>query len=92
MVDLSYIIQDMTDEIETIKWDNKKYKMPFKADYSRQKDDSFKELIIVKNRFGNEFSRPETKIANIEKITAPIEDPIIIFLRSYLSESDPIGH
>ena len=31
-------------------------------------------------------------IANIEKITAPIEDPIIIFLRSYLSESDPIGH
>ena len=39
---------------EIIKWDNKEYKMPFKADYSRQKDDSFKELIIVKNRFGNE--------------------------------------
>ena len=30
--------------------------------------------------------------ANIEKITAPMEEPIIIFLRSYLSESDPIGH
>ena len=39
---------------EIIKWDNKEYKMPFKADYSRQKDDSFKELIIVKNRFGGE--------------------------------------
>ena len=41
-------------KLETIKWDSKEYKMPFKADYSRQKDDSFKELIIVKNRFGGE--------------------------------------
>ena len=39
---------------ETIKWNNKEYKMPFKADYNRQKDDNFKELIIVKNRFGGE--------------------------------------
>ena len=39
---------------ETIKWNDKEYKMPFKADYSRQKDDSFKELIIVNNRFGGE--------------------------------------
>ena len=39
---------------ETIKWNNKQYKMPFKADYNRQKDDSFKEEIIVKNRFGGE--------------------------------------
>ena len=39
---------------ETIKWNNKEYKMPFKADYNRQKDDSFKEEIIVKNRFGGE--------------------------------------
>ena len=38
----------------TIKWNNKQYKMPFKADYNRQKDDSFKEEIIVKNRFGGE--------------------------------------
>ena len=39
---------------ETIKWNNKEYKMPFKADYNRQKDDSFKEEIIVNNRFNNE--------------------------------------
>ena len=39
---------------ETIKWDDKEYKMPFKADYSRQKDDSFKDLIIVNNRFAGE--------------------------------------
>ena len=51
MIDLSHNIPDM---IETIKWNNKEYKMPFDADYSRQKDDSFKELIIVKNRFGGE--------------------------------------
>jgi len=38
----------------TIKWNDKEYKMPFDADYSRQKDDSFKEEIIVKNRFGGE--------------------------------------
>ena len=36
--------------METIKWNDKEYKMPFDADYSRQKDDSFKEEIIVKNR------------------------------------------
>ena len=35
---------------------------------------------------------PETKIASNEKIKAKIEEPIIIFLRSYLSERDPIGH
>ena len=40
--------------METIKWNDKEYKMPFDADYSRQKDDSFKEEIIVKNRFGGE--------------------------------------
>ena len=44
----------MTDEIETIKWDSKEYKMPFKANYFKQKADSFKEEIIVKNRFSGE--------------------------------------
>ena len=39
---------------ETIKWNNKEYKMPFDADYTRQKDDSFKEEVIVTNRFSNE--------------------------------------
>jgi len=39
---------------ETIKYNNKEYKMPFDADYNRQKADSFKEEIIVKNRFSNE--------------------------------------
>ena len=39
---------------EVIKWNNKEYKMPFDADYNRQKADSFKEEIIVKNRFNNE--------------------------------------
>ena len=39
---------------ETIKWNNKEYKMPFDADYTRQKDDSFKEQVIVTNRFSNE--------------------------------------
>ena len=34
---------------EVIKWNGKEYKMPFDADYSRQKDDSFKEEIIVSN-------------------------------------------
>ena len=38
----------------TIKWNDKEYKMPFDADYNRQKDDSFKEEIMVKNRFSNE--------------------------------------
>ena len=40
--------------METIKWDSKEYKMPFKADYFKQKADKFKELIIVRNRFNNE--------------------------------------
>ena len=40
--------------METIKWDSKEYKMPFKADYFKQKADKFKELIIVRNRFSNE--------------------------------------
>ena len=31
MLDLSYMILDMTDEIELIQWDSKEYKMPFKA-------------------------------------------------------------
>ena len=38
----------------TIKWNDKEYKMPFDADYSRQKADTFKEEIIVKNRFSGE--------------------------------------
>ena len=37
MLDLSHIISDM--KTDTIKWNNKEYKMPFDADYSRQKDD-----------------------------------------------------
>ena len=40
--------------METIKYNNKEYKMPFDADYNRQKADSFKEEIIVKNKFSNE--------------------------------------
>ena len=52
MLDLSHIVSDM--KTDTIKWNNKEYKMPFDADYSRQKDDSFKEEIIVNNRFSNE--------------------------------------
>jgi len=51
MLDLSYMLNDMR---EIIKYNNKEYKMPFDADYSRQKDDSFKEEIIVNNRFNNE--------------------------------------
>ena len=38
----------------TIKWNGNEYKMPFDADYSRQKADSFKEEVIVTNRFSNE--------------------------------------
>ena len=38
----------------TIKWNDKEYKMPFDADYTRQKADTFKEEIIVKNRFSGE--------------------------------------
>tara|TARA_R110000796_G_scaffold169119_1_gene286003 strand:- start:325 stop:588 length:264 start_codon:yes stop_codon:yes gene_type:complete len=40
--------------MEIIKYNNKEYKMPFNADYSRQKADTFKEEIIVKNRFNGE--------------------------------------
>ena len=39
---------------ETIKWNGKEYKMPFNADYTRQKADSFKEEVVVTNRFSNE--------------------------------------
>ena len=39
---------------ETIKWNNKEYKMPFDADYTRQTADSLKEEVIVTNRFGGE--------------------------------------
>jgi len=35
-------------------WNKKKYVMPFDADYGRQKEDSFKEEVIVTNRFSNE--------------------------------------
>ena len=37
----------------TIKWNDKEYKMPFDADYSRQKADTFKEEVVVTNRFSN---------------------------------------
>ena len=40
--------------MKTIKWNDKEYKMPFDADYTRQKADAFKEEIIVTNRFGGE--------------------------------------
>ena len=40
--------------METIKYNNKEYKMPFNADYTRQKADNFKEEVIVTNRFSNE--------------------------------------
>ena len=40
--------------METIKYNDKEYKMPFDADYNRQKDDSFKEEIMVKNRFSGQ--------------------------------------
>ena len=37
-----------------IKWNDKEYKMPFDADYHRQKADTFKEEVVVTNRFSNE--------------------------------------
>ena len=40
--------------METIKYNDKEYKMPFDADYNRQKDDSFKEEVRVKNRFSGQ--------------------------------------
>ena len=43
--------EDYKETMNTIKWNGKEYKMPFDADYSRQKADTFKEEIIVKNRF-----------------------------------------
>ena len=58
MLNLSYIIQDMktnTNPLDNvIIWNKKKYVMPFDADYGRQKADTFKEEIIVKNRFSGE--------------------------------------
>ena len=39
---------------ETIKRNGKEYKMPFNADYYPQKADSFKEEIVVTNRFSGE--------------------------------------
>ena len=39
---------------ETIKYNDKEYKMPFDADYNRQKADSFKEEVMVKNRFSGQ--------------------------------------
>tara|TARA_R100000808_G_C2027623_1_gene72940 strand:- start:153 stop:473 length:321 start_codon:yes stop_codon:yes gene_type:complete len=59
MLDLSHMIPDMktinTNPLDNvIIWNKKKYVMPFDADYGRQKADSFKEEIIVKNRFGGE--------------------------------------
>ena len=46
--------EDYKETMNIIKWNNKEYKMPFDADYSRQKADTFKEEIIVKNRFSGE--------------------------------------
>ena len=46
--------EDYKETMNTIKWNGKEYKMPFDADYSRQKADTFKEEIIVKNRFSGE--------------------------------------
>ena len=57
MVDLSHMIPDMKArnmKTNTIKWNDKEYKMPFDADYSRQKADTFKEEIIVTNRLSGE--------------------------------------
>ena len=46
--------EDYKETMNTIKWNDKEYKMPFDADYNRQKDDSFKEEIMVKNRFSGQ--------------------------------------
>ena len=46
--------EDYKETMNIIKWNDKEYKMPFDADYSRQKADSFKEQVIVTNRFSNE--------------------------------------
>ena len=46
--------EDYKETMNTIKWNGKEYKMPFDADYTRQKADTFKEEIIVKNRFNGE--------------------------------------
>ena len=58
MINLSYILPDMktnTNPLDNvIIWNKKKYVMPFDADYGRQKADTFKEEIIVKNRFSGE--------------------------------------
>jgi hypothetical protein len=39
---------------EIIKWNDKEYKMPFDADYAKQKADSFKEEVIVTNPFSGQ--------------------------------------
>ena len=44
------------------------------------------------NKFGNDAPAPDTKMAIIEKIQAAIDEKIIIILRSYLSDTVPIGH
>ena len=55
--------------METIKYNNKEYKMPFDADYNRQKADSFKEEIVVKNRFtGEATTMPEFAVAVYDAI------------------------
>ena len=55
MIDLSYIVSDMkARNMTTIKWYDNKYKMPFDAEYTSQQADTFKEEIIVKNRFSGE--------------------------------------
>ena len=46
--------EDYKETMNIIKWNNKEYKMPFDADYSRQKADTFKEEVVVTNRFSNE--------------------------------------
>ena len=46
--------EDYKETMNIIKWNGKEYKMPFDADYTRQKADTFKEEIIVKNRFSGE--------------------------------------
>jgi len=42
---------------EVIKWNDKEYKMPFDADYAKQKADSFKEEVVVTNPFSGEPAR-----------------------------------
>ena len=46
--------EDYKETMNIIKWNGKEYKMPFDADYTRQKADTFKEEVVVTNRFSNE--------------------------------------